>query len=172
MACVRAEPCRQHGAGRLATALNFEKVTPSLSESLFRWRSPQRTAETNGSHFSPYPITMEELSANTEVCTVCGTAEWQADWGPQHLIYCSCCTDRGVHVGCHQASTGVALEREYVESPGFQLFCSEVASSLPRCVVWAALSATMVRDPACACRARPTARARRTASASVARSST
>ena len=64
--------------------------------------------------------------AATETCIVCGSDAFEPGYGPQTLVTCECCLDRGVHIECWQARSGELLTEERLEQPGFEWFCSEV----------------------------------------------
>jgi hypothetical protein len=76
---------------------------------------------------SPLPgkaPTAEAWFAFPETCTHCGAGDSVED-SARMLVLCSCCYAHGVHVGCYQAATGKAMDREITHGDGLYM-CSEV----------------------------------------------
>lgn len=69
--------------------------------------------------------------AASETCIVCGSDAFEPGYGPQTLVTCECCLDRGVHIECWQARSGELLTEAQLEQPGFEWFCSEVRRPPP-----------------------------------------
>lgn len=65
--------------------------------------------------------------ASEERCIVCGSDAFEPGYGPQTLVTCECCLDRGVHIQCWQAHRGELLTEERLAQPGFEWFCSEAS---------------------------------------------
>ena len=76
----------------------------------------------------------------------CRADDYAAEWGPRTLVYCDCCMDSCVHVGCLQEHDGVELTEEGVNDPSFAWYCSE-ARAAPAAAAHHTDSASPARPP-------------------------